>query len=66
MKKPLGKKAYGSIPHLPGSRLGSGDHHISEGQAKIATEKLRDKYDQLFVYEKLDGSNCSVALLSDG
>ena len=24
--KPLGRKAYGSIPHLPGSRLGPGDH----------------------------------------
>jgi hypothetical protein len=61
MKKPLGQKAYGSIPHLPGSRLGIGDHHVSEGQAKIATEKPRDKHDLIIVQEKLDGSNCCVA-----
>lgn len=59
--KPLGIKAYGSIPHLPGSRLGPGDHHISEGQAKIATEKARDKHDVIIVQEKLDGSCCAVA-----
>jgi len=40
--KPLNQKAYGSIPHLPGSRLGPGDYSIGEGQARIATEKLRD------------------------
>lgn len=63
MKKPLGHKAYGSIPHLPGSRLGPGDHHCHEGQAKIATEKARDKHDFIIVQEKLDGSNCAVAKL---
>lgn len=59
--KPLGKKAYGSIPHLPGSRLGPGDHHCSPGQAVIACEKKRDKHDVIIVQEKLDGSNCCVA-----
>jgi ATP-dependent RNA circularization protein (DNA/RNA ligase family) len=59
--KPLGYKAYGSIPHLPGSRLGIGDHHCSEGQARIATEKTRDRHDVVIVQEKLDGSNCAVA-----
>lgn len=59
--KPLGKKAYGSIPHLPGSRLGPGDYCISEGQARIATEKPRDKHDLIIVQEKLDGSNVAVA-----
>lgn len=59
--KPLGHKAYGSIPHLPGSRLGSGDHHCEPGQARIACEKKRDKYDIIIVQEKLDGSCCSVA-----
>lgn len=62
--KPLGYKAYGSIPHLPGSRLGEGDHHCHEGQAKIATEKTRDKHDIVIVQEKLDGSNCCVAKLN--
>lgn len=59
--KPLGKKSYGSIPHLPGSRLGPGDYCISEGQARIATGKPRDKHDVIIVQEKLDGSNVSVA-----
>lgn len=59
--KPLGHKAYGSIPHLPGSRLGIGDHHCSPGQARIACEKVRDKHDVIIVQEKLDGSNCAVA-----
>jgi len=59
--KPLGHKAYGSIPHLPGSRLGPGDYCISHGQAKIATERTRDKHDLIIVQEKLDGSNCCVA-----
>lgn len=59
--KPLGQKAYGSIPHLPGSRLGEGDHHIEKGQAIIATERVRDKHDLVIVQEKLDGSNCCVA-----
>ncbi len=62
--KPLGHKAYGSIPHLSGSRLGEGDHHCEPGQEKIATEKTRDKYDLVIVQEKLDGSNCSVAKVS--
>lgn len=62
--KPLGYKAYGSIPHLPGSRLGEGDHHCHEGQAKIATERARDKYDIVIVQEKLDGSCCSVAKIN--
>jgi len=59
--KPLGQKAYGSIPHLSGSRLGPGDYHISEGQERIATQKKRDKHDIIVVQEKLDGSNVAVA-----
>lgn len=60
-EKPLGRKNYGSIPHLPGSRVGPGDHSIHEGQARIATLKARDKHDEVFVTEKLDGSNVGVA-----
>jgi ATP-dependent RNA circularization protein (DNA/RNA ligase family) len=63
-KKPLGHKAYGSIPHLPNSRLGSGDYHIEIGQALIATKKARDENDLIIVQEKLDGSNCCVAKLN--
>jgi hypothetical protein len=62
--KPLGHRSYGSIPHLPGSRLGPGDYHIHEGQAKIATEKVRDKHDRVIVQEKLDGSNVAVAKIN--
>ena len=62
-KKPLNKKNYGSIGHLPCSRMGSGDHKITEGQSRIATEKPRDKHDLIIVQEKLDGSNVGVALV---
>lgn len=62
--KPLGQKSYGHIPHLPGSRLGPGDHKCHDGQAKIATVKTRDKHDLIIVQEKLDGSNVGVAKLN--
>ena len=60
-EKPLGRKNYGHIPHLPGSRMGPGDHSCHEGQARIATVKTRDKNDEVIVQEKLDGSNVGVA-----
>ena len=60
--KILGHKSYGSIGHLPSSRLGPADKHITEGQAKIATERVRDRHDKVIVQEKLDGSNVGVAL----
>lgn len=62
--KPLGKKSYGSIPHLLGSKLGEGDHHCHEGQHKIATGKTRDKHDFVIVQVKYDGSNVAVAKLN--
>ena len=62
--KPLGIKNYGHIPHLPGSRMGPGDHHCDEGQARIATEALRDRHDLVIVLEKLDGSNVGIARLN--
>lgn len=61
--KPLGRKSYGSIGHLPCSRMGPGDHAVHPGQAKICTEKVRDKHDRVIVQEKLDGSCCCVALV---
>lgn len=64
--KPLGGKVYGKIPHLPGSRLGTGDHHCSPGQAVIATEKARDRHDVVIVQEKLDGSCVAAAVLESG
>lgn len=60
-EKPLGRKAYGSIPHLPGSRLGPADHHCHVGQEAICATKARDRHDRIIVTEKLDGSNVAVA-----
>lgn len=65
INKPLGRKNYGHIPHLPGSRRGPGDHTCHEGQARIATLKMRDKNDEVIVQEKLDGSNVGVARIAD-
>lgn len=62
--KPLGIKSYGSIPHIIGSRLGVGDHHAHEGQIRIATEKVRDRHDKVYIQEKLDGGNVGIAKLS--
>ena len=59
--KPLGAKNYGSIPHIPGSRVGIGDHTCSEGEKRIALEKPRDRFDHIILQEKLDGSNVGVA-----
>lgn len=64
-EKPLGRKNYGHIPHLPNSRRGPGDHKCHEGQARIATVKTRDKNDEVVVQEKLDGSNVGVARIGD-
>lgn len=62
--KPLGRKAYGSIPHLPGSRLGPGDYKLHEGQERICFEggaDRRGRKHRVIVTEKLDGSNVAVA-----
>ena len=61
--KPLGRKAYGSIPHLIGSRVGEGDHHVHAGQHRICTEKVRNKHDRVLVTEKWDGCNVAIARL---
>lgn len=58
--KPLINKNYGSIGHLPESRLGPGDHSLSIGQASILTDKTRDYKDLIIVQEKLDGANVGI------
>lgn len=60
-EKPLGQRAYGSIPHLPGSRRGPADKGLSDQQARLLTDKVRDRHDLVTVQEKLDGSNVAVA-----
>lgn len=62
--KPLGHRAYGSIGHLPNSRLGPSDSSVNEGQARICTEKSRDKLDLIIVQEKLDGACVSAARIN--
>lgn len=57
--RPIGK-TYHSIGHLPGSRLGSGDHSIPEVQAALVIKESR-RGDRIIVTEKLDGACCSVA-----
>ena len=60
-EKPLSRKTYGSIPHLPNSRLGPGDHKCSEGQARIVTQEVKkDRNQRVICQEKLDGSCCGV------
>ena len=59
-EKPLGRKAYGSIPHLPGSYMEDSDGEANEGQVQICLYKAR-KWDRVLVLEKLDGTNVAVA-----
>lgn len=61
--KPIGQKNYGSIGHLPNSRMGEGDHKVPDGMDKICTVETRDKHDTIIVQEKLDGSNVGVAMV---
>lgn len=63
--KPLGRKNYGSISHLLGSRLGPSEHHVHKGQNDIATVRARDKHDRIIVSEKCDGSNVGILLLNN-
>jgi len=59
--KPLGRKGYGSTPHLVGSRVGPSDSHVHPGLADIMTVKIRNRLDRIIVTEKLDGSCMTVA-----
>lgn len=63
--RPLGRKAYGSIPHLPGSRTGPADRHLSPALARLCTERTRDVNDCVVVLEKLDGSCVAAARVGD-
>jgi hypothetical protein len=64
-QKILGHSNYSTIGHLPNSRLGRGEHHIPEGQQKIATSQVRDNKDLVIVQEKLDGANVGVVKLNN-
>ena len=62
--KPLGKKAYGSIPHLINSRRGDGDRGIGEEEEKMFVSSKKNKNDIVIVQEKLDGSNVAIAKIN--
>ncbi len=63
--KPLKMNNYGTIALLPNSRVTPADHHCHAGQARIATQKARDRHDEVIIQEKLDGSNVGAARLND-
>jgi hypothetical protein len=64
--KPLGRKAYGSIGHLPGSKLGPGDHHIGEDQAALLTHRVNPQHHKarVVVQQKIDGACVAVAKIN--
>lgn len=60
-EKPLGIKAYGSTPHLIGSRVGPADHTMPLSQSLLFTSGKGRPGDRFVVSEKMDGSCCAVA-----
>lgn len=58
-------RAYPSIPHLPGSRTGAADRHVSAGQAQLCTTPSPTRNDEVIVQEKLDGSCVVAARIGD-
>jgi len=59
-EKPLGRKAYFKIPHLPGSRTGKADRVAPEELVRRCTALARDG-EEVIVQEKLDGSCVAIA-----
>lgn len=58
--RPLGRKAYFKIPHLPGSRTGASDRTAPPDLAERCTRQARPG-ELVLVQEKLDGSCVAVA-----
>ena len=65
ISRPLGRRAYGSIGHLAGSRVGPSDRHVTAGQGRLCTVAVRDRHDRVIVQEKLDGSCVCVARMGE-
>lgn len=63
--KPMGKRCYGTIPHLPGSRKSRGDIDADNNLVRWCTEEA-PAHSRLWVQEKLDGSNVGVWHSPDG
>lgn len=60
MEKPFPHKAYGSIPHLPGSKFSAEDKGVPPGEARLYLEYSPCATDTVVLTEKLDGSACAV------
>lgn len=54
--KILPTKAYNSIPHLPGSRLGESERTIDANKVRMLTMQSMKGSDVVIIQEKLDGS----------
>jgi len=63
--KPLKVKNYGRIPHLSNSKLGISDSRIDWGQEKILTDKKSNKHEEIFAFEKYDGSNVGICKINN-
>lgn len=64
LTRPLGGPAYGSIPHLPGSRTGPADRHLDLARARRGLSEARHGC-EVFVEEKLDGSCVAAARIGE-
>jgi hypothetical protein len=64
LERPLGRKAYFKIAHLPGSRTGSSDRTAARELAERCLVAARPG-EEVFVQEKLDGSCVAVARLGE-
>jgi len=62
-RKPLAGKAYGSIPHLPGSKFGNRNDKglVGKAAAVFTGAAPIGKLDTIVLLEKLDGSSVSIA-----
>ena len=54
---------YGKIPHLPNSKLGTGEHYITHGQSDILQKNAKGR--TVIVQRKYDGSNVGVIRQND-
>lgn len=63
--KPLGRKAYGSIPHINGSLRTDKDSMAHISVQNMLTKKVKNVGDRVIVREKVDGSCVGVAKLDN-
>lgn len=61
--KPIGRKAYGSIGHIIGSRLGPNDYSVGQHQTNICT--INPGYRTVYVQPKIDGTCVAIHRTED-